>query len=84
MGRLRALPVSFALGLSGCAAPSVSAFGAYFPAWLLCMLLGVAAAIAARVVFVTLKLADVIPAQLFVCAAIGAIVASLLWLIWIG
>ncbi len=42
------------------------------------------AAILARVGFVAADLADVIPAQLFVCSAVGIIVGSLCWLLWLG
>ena len=74
-------------GLQGCAdhaAPSWTLFGAYFPAWLLCGLLGVAGALAARFGFVASGLATVIPFQLWVCTAAGIIVASLCWLVWLG
>lgn len=69
--------------LGGCA-PTVSAFGAYFPGWLLCALIGIAGAAIARIGFVATGLSDKIPAQFFVCAAIGIIIASLCWLIGIG
>jgi len=79
----RLSPVAM-LALSGCAmrgAPSFVLFGSYFPAWLLCAVLGVAAAITARVVFVGLKLDSVLPYQLFLCAAVGLSAALLVWLI---
>lgn len=75
------LTAAFALG--GCA-PAVTAFGAYVPAWLLCALIGILAAILARIGFVVTRLSDRIPAQLWVCAAIGVIVASLCWFLWAG
>ena len=76
-----------ALGLQGCAghaSPSWTLFGAYFPGWLLCGLLGVLGALAARLGFVASGLATVIPFQLWVCTAAGIIVASLCWLVWLG
>jgi hypothetical protein len=76
-----------ALGLAGCASrasPSWTLFGAYFPAWLLCGLLGVFGALAARFGFVATGLATVIPFQIWVCTAIGIMVASLCWLVWLG
>jgi hypothetical protein len=76
-----------ALGLSGCelrGAPAFVLFGAYFPAWLFCAVLGVAAAIAARAAFVALSLAQVVPFQLLVCSAIGLIAALLAWLVAFG
>lgn len=82
--RACALPLmSFAL--AGCAqrgAPSFALFGAYFPAWLLCALLGIAAAIVARAVFVATGLSSALPYQLFVCIAIGFCAGLLAWLLW--
>lgn len=72
------------LGLDACArstAPAVSLFGAYFPAWLLCGIIGVLAAAGARVLIVALGAAEVLPAQLTLCVAAGVIVACLVWLL---
>lgn len=75
------LTAAFTLG--GCA-PAAPVFGAYVPAWLLCALIGILAAILARIGFVATGLSDRIPAQLWVCAAIGVIVASLCRFLWAG
>ncbi|WP_422823391.1 YtcA family lipoprotein [Variovorax rhizosphaerae] len=70
---------------SGCTgAPSIPFAGAYFPAWLVCAMVGVAGAIVARLVFVSTGLAQVLPLQLFVCTAIGIMVGALAWLFWVG
>jgi YtcA-like protein len=71
-------------GCSGSSAPSFDLFGAFFPAWLLCGVIGVAGAAVARVVFVSTGLANVLPYQLAVCAAIGVIAAVLVWLVAFG
>jgi YtcA-like protein len=77
--------VSFSLaGCSTGAAPSFDLFGAFFPAWLLCGIIGIASAVVARVVFVSTGLANTLPYQLAVCAAIGVITALLVWLIGFG
>ena len=73
--------------LSGCSAagaPSFDLFGAFFPAWLLCGVLGVVGAGAARGLFVMSGLSDRLPYQLFVCTAIGVLVACLAWLLAFG
>jgi hypothetical protein len=72
--------------LSGCVrgAPSFPMFGSLFPAWLFCAVVGVLAAVGARVAFVALGKADALPYQLFVCCSIGACVGLLGWLIWFG
>jgi YtcA-like protein len=75
------------ISLTGCSAggaPSFTLFGAFFPAWLLCGLIGVAGAGAARAAFVATGLANALPYQLLVCAAAGVIAATLAWLIWFG
>jgi hypothetical protein len=72
--------------LTGCSgsAPSFDLFGAFFPAWLLCGIVGVAGAIVARVVFVSTGLSNTLPYQLAVCTAIGVITALLVWLVGFG
>src|SRR6202044_3317595 len=75
------------ISLTGCSAggaPSFTLFGAFFPAWLLCGLIGVVGAIVARVVFVSTGLAHTLPYQLAVCTAIGVITALLAWLVGFG
>jgi hypothetical protein len=83
-----ALPVFItSIALGGCAshgAPSFVLFGAFFPAWMLCALIGIFGAIAARGIFVAARLNSVLPFQLFVCSSVGFVVAALTWLIWVG
>jgi hypothetical protein len=85
----RHLPAISALCLfmQGCTlhgAPSYEIFGAYFPLWLLSALLGFAGALIAHRIFVSTGLAQVVPVQLFVCMAIGVMVAVLFWLLGTG
>jgi hypothetical protein len=71
-------------GLGGCAAhgaPSFVLFGAYFPAWMLLGLIGILAAVAARIVMVATGLAEVVPSQLLSCVSIGVTIAIAAWLI---
>jgi hypothetical protein len=73
--------------LSGCSAagaPSFDLFGAFFPVWLLCGIIGIAGAAIARLVFVSSGLANSLPYQLAVCTAIGVIAAVLVWLFGFG
>jgi hypothetical protein len=73
--------------LSGCSrsgAPSLVLFGAFFPDWMFCALLGIVVAVVARAVFVATGLSSVLPYQLFVCVSIGLIFALLAWLLWFG
>jgi hypothetical protein len=74
-------------GLGGSAshgAPSIVLCGAYFPAWMLCAIIGIFGAIAARGIFVAAGLDSVLPFQLFVCTSVGLVVATLTWLTWFG
>jgi len=48
-------------GCSSSGAPSFDLFGAFFPAWLLCGVIGVVGAIAARAVFVGTGLLSLVP-----------------------
>ena len=70
--------------LGGCAggAPSLTIFGAYFPAWLLSAVIGVLGALCARAVIGVVRLD--LPYLLFVCVAIGVIVGSVFWLMFYG
>ena len=70
------------LGLGGCdpGAPSLSLVGSYFPAWILCSLIGVAVGLAARVVLSATRLAEAAAYPLVICIASGAIAGLLVWL----
>jgi hypothetical protein len=74
------------LALGGCSAgaPSFVLFGAFFPAWLLCGTLGIVGAGVARAAFVASGLSVALPYQLFVCAAVGTVVALFIWLACFG
>jgi len=75
------------LSSSGCAAagaPSFELFGAYFPGWMFCASIGIAAAVAARAGLVASGLSDILPYQLFVCAAIGLVAGVLAWPLCFG
>ncbi len=75
------------LPLSSCAASGANSYvlvGAYFPAWMLCSMAGVLGAICTRIVMVASGLSEFLPFQLFVCAALGLIIAAATWLLWFG
>lgn len=72
------------LGLGGCApgAPSLTLVGSYFPAWILCSLIGVAVGLAARVVLSATRLAEAAAYPLVVCIACGVIAGVAAWLVF--
>ncbi|MGI4764683.1 MAG: YtcA family lipoprotein [Janthinobacterium lividum] len=74
-------------GLGGCrlaGAPSYSLFGAFFPAWLLCSVLGLVAAFLFRGVVIATGLEEAMPLRLLVYTAFGAGLAVWLWLALFG
>jgi len=76
--------LSSAALVSGCkGAPSIPVAGAYFPAWLVCSLIGVLGAIVARTVLATMGLAQVVPLQLLVCLSVGLLCAAVAWAGWV-
>ena len=79
-----ALPLLSLGGCSEAGAPSFDLFGAFFPAWLLCVVLGIFIALGARMFFAARNLTDVLPFQLPVCTSLGVIFALLIWLICYG
>ena len=72
-------------GCSSAGAPSFELFGAFFPAWMLCALLGIVGAAGARVVLTSPTFNDdPIPFQLAVCTSAGVVVALLGWMVLFG
>lgn len=73
--------------LTGCSlagAPSFELFGAFFPAWLLCALIGVVGAAGAHLVLTTPAFSEAVPFQLAVCTAVGVMVGLLAWMVLFG
>jgi len=79
-----AVPLLLTTAACASSAPNYALFGAFFPALLLCGLIGVLATVMARLGFVFTNLTSFLPGQLLVCVAVGVIVASLVWLGWLG
>ena len=79
------LAVALLAGLSsGCSgAASITVGGAYFPAWLVCALIGALAAVLARALFVATGLAQTLPMQLLVCVSAGMLCGVAAWALWI-
>ena len=59
-------------------------FGASFPGWMLCSVIGIASAAIARATLVRTGLSNALPYPLFLCTAIGTIVAVLAWRVCFG
>ena len=61
--------------------PVVNIYGSFFPAWALCLLIGVALAGALRAVFAATGLEEGFIPVLLVYPALALLVASLTWLV---
>ena len=71
--------------LSGCdGAPSRNILGSYFPSWIVCALVGIASALAARAIFKALGLLGELPVPFVVMLAIACAGTFALWLIWLS
>ena len=71
--------------ISGCdGSPSRNILGSYFPSWMVCSLVGLAAALAARVALKASGLLRELPEPLVVFLSIGCAVTFALWLLWLA
>lgn len=71
--------------ISGCSgSPSRNILGSYFPSWMVCALIGLVAALAARVALKSSGLLGELPAPLVVLLSIGCAVTFGLWLLWLA
>jgi YtcA family len=71
--------------LGGCdGAPSRNILGSYFPSWMVCALMGLAFALAARAAFKAFGILAELPVPLIVIAAIGCAATFAMWLIWLS
>jgi hypothetical protein len=71
--------------LGGCdGAPSRNILGSYFPSWMVCALVGLALALAARAIFKASGILEELPVPLVVLLAIGCAGTFAMWLIWLA
>jgi hypothetical protein len=71
--------------LSSCeGAPSRNILGSYFPSWMVCALVGIAAAVICRSILKATGLLGELPAPLAVMLAIACAVTFGMWLIWLA
>ena len=71
--------------LGGCdGAPSRNILGSYFPSWMVCALIGIALALAARALFHATGLIEEIPFPVVVVLAIACAGTFAVWLMWLS
>jgi Na+/glutamate symporter len=69
--------------LTGCArAPSFNILGSFFPAWLICMIVGIVLATIARWVFARYSVENEIPWKIIVYPCLAFFFAFTLWLVF--
>ena len=77
--------VVLALPLAACdSAPTMDLLGSYFPAWMLCAVFGVAAAVIIRQLLAATGINDYVVAPLLTYAALAVSATLLAWLFWFG
>ena len=71
--------------LSGCrSAPSRNILGSYFPSWMICALIGLAATVALRAVLVKAGIDEDLPMPIVVYLAFATAFSLAIWLVWLG
>lgn len=73
--------------LTGCApagAPSIPFFGAYFPSWLACALVGILGAVAIRFALIRAGIDDAMPVRLPIYVSIAAAIGFLVSILGFG
>jgi YtcA family len=71
--------------LVGCdGAPSRNILGSYFPSWMVCALVGIALALAARAIFKASGILEELPIPFLVIVAIACAGTFAMWLIWLS
>src|SRR5262245_12414013 len=81
--------ISAALGclviLTGCSsAPSRNILGSYFPSWMICALVGLAATVALRVVLAKVGIDAELPIPIVIYLAFATAVSLAMWLLWLA
>ena len=69
--------------VAGCSrAPSFNLLGSFFPAWILCGVLGILLAVAVRLLFVRIKLEQQLTPLILVYSCLAAFFTFTLWLLF--
>src|SRR5262245_23845898 len=78
-------PAAIALPVAACnSAPTMDLLGSYFPAWMLCAVLGIVAAIIIRQLLAMTGIGDYVVAPLLTYAGLAVSATLLAWLLWFG
>ena len=76
---------AIALPVAACSyAPTMDLLGSYFPAWMLCAVFGIVAAIVIRQILAVVGINDYVIAPLLTYAGLALSATVLAWLLWFG
>ena len=77
--------VAIALPVGVCSyAPTMDLLGSYFPAWMLCAVIGIVAAVVIRQILALAGINDYVVAPLLTYAGLAVSATLLAWLLWFG
>jgi hypothetical protein len=77
--------VAIALSVAACSySPTMDLLGSYFPAWMLCAVIGIVAAVIIRQILAVARINDYVVAPLLTYAGLAVSVTLLAWLFWFG
>jgi hypothetical protein len=64
--------------------PTLDLFGSYFPAWMLCAVIGVLAAVIIRRILVVVGIDEYVISPLLTYTGLAVSATLLVWLVWFG
>jgi len=70
--------------ISGPHSPTLDLFGSYFPAWMLCAVVGILTAVIIRQALVVSGIGEYVIAPLLTYAGLAISATLLVWLVWFG
>jgi len=70
--------------ISGPHSPTLDLFGSYFPAWMLCAVVGILTAVIIRQALVVSGIGEYVIAPLLTYAGLAVSATLLVWLVWFG
>ena len=77
--------LSLTLWITGCsAAPAQDLLGSFFPAWMLCAVIGVLAAVVLRLMLTWVGIAEDVPMPSLTYVVLATALTLLVWLLWFG
>jgi hypothetical protein len=84
-GPLALWRVAIALAVGACSySPTMDLLGSYFPAWMLCAVIGIVAAVIIRQILAVAGINDYVVAPLLTYAGLAVSATLLVWLLWFG